>query len=179
MLEFGFVIANYLLFAIATSLLAGLQASLWYHVFGFFPAPYLWLAVLNYWALYRSMTEAVIMSYLISFAVVTMSGVPLDMAFAINLALLGLLYLLRDRVLWSGPNSFMLSCGISAIALPLLTFILSRALEESSVVDFHFYDWLLRPLLTAVFSLPLYYIFSAIDRLTRKDPPKNTETEVV
>jgi hypothetical protein len=176
---FGFVLANYVAFVIVTCLLAGMQASLWFHVFGFFPAPYLWLAVLNYWILYRSIYEAVIMSYLISFAVVTMSGVPLDMAFGMNLAVVGTIYLLRDRVLWSGPNSFMFSCGISAVVLPVATFILSHVIEESSVVDFHFYDWLVRPLLTAVFSLPLFYFFSMLDRLLRKEPPKNTESEVV
>jgi hypothetical protein len=179
MQEFLFKVANYLLFAIATCLLAGLQSSLWFHVFGFFPAPYMWLAVLSYWALYRSLTESVIMSYLITYSIVTMSGVPLNMAFGINLTILGLLYLLRDRVLWAGPNSFMLACGISAAALPLVTVILSRMIEETSVVDFHFYDWFVRPLLTAGFALPLFYIFSGIDRLTRKEPPVNTESEVM
>ncbi len=179
MRELSFKILNYLVFAIATCVLAGFQASLWYHVFGFFPAPYMWLAVLSYWALYRSITEAVIMSYLVSFAVVTMSGAPLDMAFGMNLAVLGVLYMLRDRVLWAGPNSFMLACGISALILPLATFILSHIIEETAVVDFHFYDWLMRPILTAAFSLPLFYLFSAIDRLTNKEPPKHTESEVV
>lgn len=179
MRELSFKIANYIVFAVLTCLLAGLQASLWYHIFGFFPAPYLWLAVLSYWALYRSIVEAVIMSYLVSFAVVTMSGVPLDMAFGMNLIILGILYMLRDRVLWSGPNSFMLSCGIAAAILPLATFLLSHIIEDTSTVDFHFYDWLIRPILTAAFSLPLYYLFSAVDRLTRKEPPKHTESEVV
>jgi len=173
------LISNYSIFILSTALLAGMQSSLWMHVFGFFPGPYLWLAVLNYWILYRSPIESVIMSYFVSYYLATMSGAPLSMAFAINLTIHGTIYLLRDRVLWSGPNSFMLSCGLSALILPIASFIWSQFLEPRSSSDFYFFDWIMRGLLTAVFSLPTYYLFAFFDRLTQKEPPTNTESEVL
>jgi hypothetical protein len=171
--------SNYSIFVVSVALLAGMQASLWMHVFGFFPAPYLWIAVVNYWTLYRSPVEAVIMNYLITFCVSTMSGAPLSIVFASNLTLFATIYLLRDRVLWSGPNSFMFSCGLSALILPMATFLWSQLLEQNALTEFYFFDWLMRSLLTAAFSLPTYYVFVFFDRLTQKEPPTNTESEVL
>ncbi len=166
MREILLLASNYSIFVVSVALLAGMQASLWMHVFGFFPAPYLWIAAVNYWTLYRSPVEAVIMNYLITFCVSTMSGAPLSIVFAANLTLFGTIYLLRDRVLWSGPNSFMFSCGLSALILPMATFLWSQLLEQNALKEFYFFDWLMRGLLTAVFSLPIYYVFVFFDRLT-------------
>lgn len=179
MREFLLIIANYLLFLTATILLGGAQSGLWLHIFGYSPAPYLWIAVLNYWALYRSFYESVFMSYLISYVLLTMSGVPLGMAYAIVLTVLSATLLLKDRVLWSGSNSFLLACALSAIITPLAGFIWSQVLEVRPLRSFQFYDFIVRTLLTSAFSFPLYYLFSWMDRLTNKEPPKNTESEVI
>jgi hypothetical protein len=179
MREIAVLILNYSFFALLTELLAGFQSSLWLHVFGYFPAPYAWIAVLNYWILYRSVYEAIIMCYLVAFAVVTMSGASIEMAIGINLTVLAVISVLRNRILWSGPNSFMLASGISALIIPVASFILSFLLERTSVADFYFYDWVLRALLTSAFSLPLFYIFILLDKATRRESPKDTESEVM
>jgi hypothetical protein len=177
--EFALLISNYFIFVILLSWLGAMQSSLWLHVFGFTPAPYLWLAVINYWTLYRSLTEAIIMNYLATFAFITMSGMPLNMAFAVNLSVFSLIFLMKDRVLWSGSNSFMLSCGISALSLPVFTFIWSHVLESRPVSQFYVFDMIIRSLLTAASSLPLYYLFVWMDRWTQRTVVKNRENEIV
>lgn len=156
-----------------------MQSSLWLHIFGFTPAPYLWLAIINYWTLYRNFTEAVIMNYIATFVFVTMSGMPLNMAFLVNLSIFALIYLMRNRVLWSGSNSFMLSCGITAISLPVFTFVWSRIFEPRPVNEFHFFDSLIRGLLTAATALPLFYLFAWVDKVTQKTPPKEGESGII
>src|SRR4030067_3080111 len=149
MREIGLLLSNYLLFTIMSCLLAAMQSSLWLHIFGFSPAPNLWLLVFNYWTLYRSPAEAVIMSYISTLILVSMSGIPLQMGFAVNLSLLGSIYMLRDRVLWSGVNSYILACGLSSVLLPIYTFVWSWVFETPPLSDFHLFDIALRPLLTA------------------------------
>lgn len=175
MRELFLLMSNYLVFIFIATGLAALQASLWLHVFGYSPAPYLWLTIINYWTLYRSITEAVIMNYFTAFILITMSGIPLEMAFAVQITLFFSIYLLRDRVLWSGPNSFMLSSGIAALILPISIYIWSRFIEVHPSNNFHFFDWIMRSLLTAIFSLPLYYVFIWVDRITQKDTTRSAE----
>lgn len=176
MREISRLLSNYIIFTFLATLLAAAQASLWFHVFGAFPAPYFWALVICYWTLYRSLTEAVIMTYITTFAMVTMSGIPLSIAFAVNLSLFTTIYLLRDRVLWSGVNSFMFASGIIAGSLPVFTFIWSHILEPRAVSDFHFFQWFLRTPLTALFAFPFFYLFTWIDKLTNKEAPKDSES---
>ncbi|MCB0350661.1 MAG: hypothetical protein KDD38_05720 [Bdellovibrionales bacterium] len=176
MRELGLLLSNYLIFTFLAIALAAAQASLWFHVFGTFSAPYLWLLIICYWTLYRSLTEAVLMTYIVGFTMITMSGVPLSTAFAVNLSVFGGLFLLRDRVLWSGINSFILASGMAAAALPVFTFIWSNILEPRSISDFHFFEWVLRAPLTALFAFPFFYFFSWIDKVTHKEAPKDAES---
>lgn len=169
------LIANYLSFLLLSVLLVSAQGSLWLHVFGYSSAPYIWLAVINYWVLYRNLPEALIMCYVTTFTFYAASGIPLEMAFAVSLSLFVLISLLKDRVLWSGPNSFMLSCCLSAAALPIFTLAWSIALEPRSISHFYFFEWIIRSLLTAATALPLFYLFNFIDKITQKEHPKTSE----
>ena len=179
MREFGYGLLNYFLFALLGELLAGFQASLWLHVFGYFPSPYAWVTVLIYWALYRSIYEALIMCYLVAFTVATMTGAPLVSVIGINFTILAVILLLRNRTLWSGPNSFMLAAGIAALVIPIASLVISYFVDRRPVDEFYYYDWILQSLLTSAFALPLYYLFGFVDRITRREPPKDTESEVM
>lgn len=179
MRELLILVSNYALFILLVCLLAGMQSSLWHLILGVSSAPYLWLTVAVYWTLNRPITESVIMSYVVTFFIVTMSGMPLNMGFALLLATLLTIYLLKDRVLWSGVNSFMLACGIASLALPLYNFIFSFVLETRPLSNFHFFDSIIRSLLTAAAAMPLYYLFTWIDKLTMREPPKENESNVI
>jgi hypothetical protein len=173
--EIGLRVSNYLIFIIFLCLLAAMQSSLWFHIFGTSPAPYFWLLVVCYWTLYRSLTEGVIMTYIATLAMVSMSGIPLSMAFVVHLSVYGCIFLMRDRVLWSGINSYILACGIAALVLPVFVILWSFFLEERSAHEFYFFDWAIRAPLTALFSIPFYYLFTWFDKITQKEAPKDAE----
>ncbi len=179
MRELSLLFSNYAIFTAVACALAGVQSSLWLQVFGFSPAPYLFLIVITYWTLYRSMVEGLIITYIVTFAMVSMSGIPLQTSFAVTLSVYGIIYLLRDRVLWGGVNSFMLASGMAAALLPLFNFLWSQALEDRPISDFHFFEWIVRALLTAMFAIPLYALFAWFDRLTHKEAPKDTESSLL
>ena len=179
MRELSLVISNYIVFILICFLLTGIQTSLWLQLFGYFPGPILWIPVLNYWAFNRSPMEAIIMSYLIVFILSTMTGMPLGIIFISVLACYGIIFLLKDRVLWSGPSHFTLSTAITGYSLPIIILVTSWSLENQPVTDFQFFNWILSPLLTALFSLFLYPVFIIFDRLTAKGAPRDNESEVL
>lgn len=156
-----------------------MQASLWYHIVGISSAPYLWLLVLIYWTLHRTWIESIIMCYFVVFTIVTMSGIPLTMAFVVLLSIFTIIYLLRNRVLWTGLNSFTLASGIGALLLPIFIFIFSHFFEERPVQNFYFFDWIIRALLTSAAATPFYFLFTWTDKITFKGIPKENESEVL
>lgn len=179
MREASLVVSNYIVFLLLCFLLTGIQASLWLQLFGYFPGPILWIPILNYWAFHRRPIEAVIMAYFIVYILSTMTGMPLSIIFVSVLACYLLIFLLKDRVLWSGPSHFTLSTAISAYTLPFVILVTSWAFEDQPIVDFQFFNWILSPLITALISLFLYPVFIILDRLTAKGTPRDNESEVL
>jgi hypothetical protein len=177
--ELTLLASNYFIFVIITTALASVQSSLWLQVFGYFPAPYLWLTVLNYWVMFRRPVKAVIMTYFVVYVLIAMTGMPLNMIFAVLITNFFIINFLKDRVLWSGPTHFMLACGTSALLLPVNILAFSMMLEANPIADFYFFDWILRSLLTALFSLPFFHIFSLIDKFTQQEAPKDTSSQII
>jgi hypothetical protein len=179
MREIFLLVSNYLIFIVMTALLAGMQSSLWHLILGVGPAPYFWLTIVVYWTLHRNVIEGIIMSYIVVFYSVTMSSIPLNMSFAITLAIYGTLFALKDRVLWTGVNSFMLASGLAALALPVYNLIFSFAIESRPISQFHFFDTVIRGLLTAAAAMPLYFLFTWVDKLTYRTTPTENESGVI
>lgn len=179
MREFSYVLTNYLAHLLLVVALTALQVSLWLQVFGYSPAPALWILSLNFWVLRRRPFEAVLMSYLIAFVISSMTSMPLSMVFAVCLSLVGLILLLKDRVLWAGISHFTLSTAISVFSLPIIIYLWSFVIEAQPIKDFHLFSWLLSPLLTALVSLFVYPILIQIDHFTRRDSTRNSEAEIL
>lgn len=170
-------ILNYICFLFVVTFLISLQTSLWLQLFGFFPAPYLWVPTLCYWAITRDWVRGSIMAYLLSLVLFTFTGLALDIIFTSVITLYVILYMLRNRVLWRGHTYFSLACFVATLAHPLLVFIFSNFLETQPVRQFLFFDWILSPLLTALAALPLYNILIAIDRISFGKTSENVEAE--
>lgn len=179
MRELAFQIINYVSFIIVAIFLGAVQSALWLQVFGYTPAPYLWLTIANYWIMFRSPTRAIIMSYLLAYVLFSMSGMPLSVIFVVLIINFGILYVLRDRVLWAGPTQFMLACGALAFAIPFSSIIGALLFESASTIEFHFFSWVVSALFTALSALPIYYILVIIDKLTQQEAPKNSNSELI
>ncbi len=179
MRELSFQVINYICFILIAILLGAIQSALWLQVFGYTPAPYLWMTITNYWIMFRSPVRAMIMSYLVAYVLFSMSGMPLSVIFVVLMVNFGFLYILRDRVLWAGPTQFMLACGGLAFVVPISSMIGAYFFETAPNVEFHFFSWIVSALFTALSALPIYYILVVIDKLTQQEAPKNTSSELI
>lgn len=169
MREFGVLLLNYGLFALAAVVLASLQSSLWLQFFGYFPAPHAWIPLLCYWTLYRRPLEGIVMVYLITLVASALTVMPLGMLLLSNIFLFGVGYLIKQRFQWSGSVQFMFVCGFLTFIFPILHLALSWLFESSPIIDFQFFQWLMRTLLTALVALPCYRLFIWFDKISQRE----------
>ena len=144
-------------------ILAAVQTTLWFLVFGRFPAPMFWLIVLVYVSVTRPLWEATMMTYLLSFAVAPFTASPFESVLVFCLALTVLIFLIRERVFWGGPTYFMLMVGGASVAAPIIYWIASRWLDKNPLFVPEIFDWLISGCLTTLFSLPLYRLYQFYD----------------
>jgi hypothetical protein len=170
---------NYILFIVILVLLGSTQASLWFHIFGSFPPPYLWVSVLTYWALHRNYGHAILISYFTGIVVASMSSIPLFSAFALCAGLTTVLFFLRNRVLWLGINSFLLGNAFAALAVPLLLLLIGATLEPRFGRGFEVFQFIVSPLLTLALSMPLFHLYGWIDAITETVTRTDGEVDLI
>ncbi len=177
----GFVGAftNYLIFAVAAILLTALQSSLWLQLFGWFPAPQIWLAILTFWVLYRELWESVLMMYVLAVVVSAFTSLPFAHLLAINILTCLSLSFTKKRIYWAGSTFYMLACGAAVFALFFFTLLVSWRYDRNPIRDISVFGWLITVLLTMLVSLPLHSVFGWIDRLTNKEHPTEAGTGVL
>lgn len=172
-------LANYLLFTAAAILLTALQSSLWLQLFGWFPAPQIWLAVLTFWVLYRELWEAVLMIYVLAMVVSAFTVMPFAHLLAINLLTCLSLAFTKKRIYWAGSTFYMLASGAAVVALFVFTMMISWRYDRNPIRDLSVFGWIISLLLTMLVSLPLHSIFGWFDRLTSKEHPTEAGTGVI
>lgn len=150
-------------------LLAALQTSLWFLVFGRFPAPLFWLVILVYVTVTRQLWEATLMTYLLSFVNAGFTAFPFEAILIFSLMLMVVLILIRERVYWGGPTFFMLMVGVASLSAPILFWLTSRWFDKNPVFIPEIFDWLISALLTVLASLPIYRLYSWYDRVALLD----------
>lgn len=151
------------------ALFAAAQTSLWYLVFGRFPAPMLWLIVLVYVTVTRPLWEATLMTYMLSFVYSSFTAFPPQAFLIYSLLLMLTLILIRERVFWGGPTFFMLMVGVASLSAPILFWISSRWFDQNPLTIPDIFDWLIAALLTVLFSLPVYRLYQWFDRVALWD----------
>lgn len=149
--------------------LAGIETSLWYLVFGSFPPPMLWMVVLVYAVVTRPLWEATLMTYLLTFVNSAFTIFPFEALLVYCLVLMVGLILIRERVFWGGPTYFMLVVGLASLAAPVLFWFTSRWFDKNPVFIPELFDWTISALLTMLFSLPIYRIYQWFDRVATWD----------
>lgn len=150
-------------------LLSATQTSLWFLVFGRFPAPMLWLVVLVYCSVTRPLWEASMMMYLLTFAHAAFTAFPFEALLIYSLMMMLTLIFIRERVYWGGPTFFMLMVGVAALSAPVFFWLTSRWFDKNPVFIPELFDWVISALLTALASLPIYRLYSWYDRVALLD----------
>ncbi|MBX3022362.1 MAG: hypothetical protein KF799_11875 [Bdellovibrionales bacterium] len=151
------------------ALLSAMQTSLWFLVFGRFPAPMLWLVVLVYCSVTRPLWEAAMMAYLLTFALAAFTALPFEALLIYSLLMMLVLILIRERVYWGGPTFFMLMVGVATVSAPVLFWLTSRWFDKNPIFIPEIFDWLISALLTMLASLPIYRLYSWYDRVALLD----------
>lgn len=177
MLERSLILFNYLCFIFVSVGLCGLQTSIWPEFFGSFFTPVLWIPVLVYWVQFRSLTEMLLFSILLTHVIFGFTASPIKILFLSIMAIALIARTIRSRVLWTGPLNFATAAGASTLAFPISIFLISFFFEEKAQNFLQFWHILISPLVTAIAALPLYYLFIWIDAITQKEHPKTAESE--
>lgn len=172
-------LTNSTLFLLVILLLSSLQVTLWFQSFGHFPPAHFWLPALVYWSLYRSVSMGLLMVYLCSLAISSLTALPIGFLITLNLCVLGFCQAIKTRIYWRGSTYFMMICALSATLFPIFHLILSWSLEDTPITQFDFFDWLMRPLWTALVALPLYSLFAWLDKVTLRDGGTENKVELV
>ncbi|MGE5087115.1 MAG: hypothetical protein ACM3MG_12490 [Bacillota bacterium] len=159
---------NFLFFMAMLLLVAGIQTTFWFQIFGNVPAPLLWLNLIVYVTLYRKPFPAIFTIYAMGFVLLTFTAMPLKMMWISLLLLFTLVYGIKSRVFWSGSGYYTIMCGFSAVAYHLIYFFISMVLEKNPT-SFEITDRLVQIVLTPSFAFPLYWILAKIDKISQDE----------
>lgn len=159
---------NVLLFLLATLMLATVQTSLWFQIFGYFPSPALWIPVLIYVALHRSTLETIIYSYLTAFVLASMTAMPEGVLMISCLGVALTAQVFKKRIYWNSASYVMMVTGLGALLFQIYhwgaTYVFGDPLSSPAVID-----WLIEALLTPLVAPLLFPVFRWIDRLSDRD----------
>jgi hypothetical protein len=157
------------LMMLSAIVLSALQTSLWFQLFGRFPAPMFWLITLVYFGVTRPLWEATLGIYLLVIVCAPFTVFPFAAFLVYALMLMLILILIRERVFWGGSTYFMLMVGVACVSAPILFWICSRWFDKNPLFLPAIFDWLIASGLTALFSLPLYRLYQWIDKIASQD----------
>ncbi len=139
-----------------TILFGGFQTSAWYLVFGNFPPPMLWLVLLVYIAVTRSLFSAIWLTYILSFFNAAFTALPFGLMLGLSLMTIFILISIRKHFYWGGKAYFVIIVGATTFVWPIGLWIASRAYDTNPIFIPAAWDWLLSALMTALVS-PVFF----------------------
>jgi hypothetical protein len=155
---------------IITAYLTSIQTSLWYHFFGSFAGPMLWLLIIVYLNIYKKPLEAILLSYFIGVQIYYFGWIPLGFLFSLILILFSLTWLVKERIFWPGPGYFMYASAASVVAYHIIYVVCSWMFESIHVKEFNLVDRIAQCLITPLFAIPVFYILKYLERWTDQTP---------
>ena len=165
--------ANVLLFLFATLMLATIQTSLWFQIFGYFPSPAFWIPVLIYIALNRSTLEAIIYSYLTAFVLASMTAMPEGVLMVSCLGVALTTQVFKKRIYWNSASYIMMVAGLGALLFQIYhwaaAFVFGDPLSSPAILE-----WIIEALLTPLAAPVLFPVFRWFDRVTDREPTPET-----
>lgn len=172
--RFNFI--NLILVILLGLVLCGIQTTFWFQIFGSLPAPLLWLNLALYLILYRKPMEGILTIYLLGLFLRPFTAMPLGVLWLTMLVIFSLMSFVKKRVFWPGTRYFMLASIGIAVAYHLAYFFISKWFEVNPAT-FSFFHRFFEIVFTALTSIPLFVVFSFLDRVTNKETlPEGIET---
>jgi len=161
---------NFFVMMLLLLLLSGFQSTFWYQLFGSVPAPMLWLCLIVYVALYRKFYPAIFTIYIMAIALTSFTVMPIKMLLPCLLAVYLILYSIRSRVFWEGSAYYTIMCTLAAISYHVIYFIGSWLIERNPA-PINFLDRVVQLALTPAFGVPMFWLLTKIDKLSKDDVP--------
>ena len=149
--------------------LAGLQTTVWPMLLGQAPAPQLWLNLILYFILFRSLPRALMASYLFALLFVPFTSLSLGLFWAALFILVPVGSSIKAHAFWPGARYFAIGSFALVLGWHVVSFLLSLFLE-SNPARVHFFARTTELILTPLASFPQYYAMQWLDRLTQDDP---------
>lgn len=145
-------------------LLCGVQATLWYQLFGSVPPPLLWTLVLVYILITRGGFQALLFCYFLTFLASRFSSAPLGILLPVVSLLCGGVLLFRSRIFWRSSSYFVLVSMGASVFFHIFYLVTSFIIENNNA-GVLFTDRFVQVILTVGFCYPIYLTLRWIDRL--------------
>ncbi len=145
-------------------LLAGIQTSFWFHLFGSTTPPLLWLVVFTYVIIYRTGVSSLFQLMFLALMLASFSGASVKVFYVCLVTYYLFIYFIKSRIFWNGAGYFLIMCSVGSVAYHIIfsgaTIIMERTRPE----------WLLleratQILLTPAFSFPIFWMMQRLDSL--------------
>ncbi|MBK9321759.1 MAG: hypothetical protein IPM97_02180 [Bdellovibrionaceae bacterium] len=159
---------NFFILLLLLLLLSGFQSTFWYQLFGTVQAPMLWLCLIVYVALYRKFYHAIFTTYIMAIALTGFTAMPIKMLLPCLLAVYLILYSIRSRVFWEGPAYYTIMCTLATFSYHVVYFAASWLIERNPT-SVNFLDRFIQLALTPAFGIPMFWLLTKIDKMTRDD----------
>lgn len=163
----------------AALILATVQTSLWFQIFGWFPSPIFWMPVLVYAALHRSFVQMAILTFALSLILMPMTVMPESLLFFTLFALGLSSRIVKRRFYWAGASYFMMMAGLAALFFNLYHWLGTFALTDYEATRPEISDWLIQALLTPLVAPVLYELFRWFDRATEQEQPSEASANTI
>jgi hypothetical protein len=162
-------IIRFLLLVIYSQLFAGMQTSLWPHLFGSVTPPAFWIMLAVYIALFRNTAEGLISLFAVSYSLSVYTSLPEGLLTLNLLSLFASARFLKSRVFVPTSAYFAGTCALAVIGFSLVLVVLSYLFEKNPVLGLHFLPLLTQAALTFLFAVPIFGFLQGTDHLLRDD----------
>ncbi|MEO0336401.1 MAG: hypothetical protein AAF202_08400 [Pseudomonadota bacterium] len=112
------------------------------------------------------------MAYLLGGLLSTQTSLPFSSFLTLNLILFAVAFFLKQRFYWAGISFYTSLCGACTFLFLVFEYLLSVFLDQNSAAFPEVWAWIVSPILTLAFALPLYFLFHSFDRLCEKAQPR-------
>ena len=145
-------------------LLAGLQTSFWFQLFGSTTPPLLWLVVFTYIIIYRVGMSALLQLMFLGLMLAYFSGTSLKVFYICLLSYYFIIYFIKSRIFWNGAGYFLLMCAVGSVAYHVI-FVAATILMDRSRPDSLWLERATQILFTPAFAFPIFWLMQRLDSM--------------
>lgn len=158
-----------LIFIFLTFFTINFQTTIWFDLFGYFPAPNLWLPLMIYLIMYRSFPLNLFWLFLFFFTIATITSAIPFYLFLSLFTLYGLVLFAQKRFSLLTMSDFILLTTSSLICFPLIYFLFTLLHNSSTPLDI--FGHLSTFFVTLPIIPPLLIVLQNIDSLLKSNEP--------